>query len=185
MVCILIDHRNDVNMLKTQSFEHFDVICMVDKSTSHIKLLSICYFPTIDNFDVYFRWRFSERRARRKEESKLRHHHVISMVCALSGAHCNRNWKPMDAGKFGYGVAYGRPPVHSLHVRWCQMSHFVLAQLTIPRQILCEPRRHFISRLVYIIVLNRTDVDSDWRFDNLCGGHLQSQIELYHVSWWY
>ena len=26
---------------------------------------------------------------------------------------------------------------------------------------------------------------SDWRFDNLCGGHLQSQSELYHVSWWY
>ena len=25
---------------------------------------------------------------------------------------------------------------------------------------------------------------SDWRFDNLCGSHLQSQSELYHVSWW-
>ena len=35
-------------------------------------------------------------------------------------------------------------------------------------------------------VLNRTVVvDSDWRFDNLCGSHLQSQSELYHVSWWY
>ena len=34
------------------------------------------------------------------------------------------------------------------------------------------------------VVLNRTvvAVDSDWRFDNLCGGHLQSQSELYHVS---
>ena len=28
-------------------------------------------------------------------------------------------------------------------------------------------------------------VDSDWRFNNLCGSHLQSQSELYHVSWWY
>ena len=28
-------------------------------------------------------------------------------------------------------------------------------------------------------------VDSDWPFDNLCGSHLQSQSELYHVSWWY
>ena len=28
-------------------------------------------------------------------------------------------------------------------------------------------------------------VDSDWRFDNLYGSHLQSQNELYHVSWWY
>ena len=36
------------------------------------------------------------------------------------------------------------------------------------------------------IVLNRTVVvDSDWCFDNLCGSHLQSQSELYHVSWWY
>ena len=36
------------------------------------------------------------------------------------------------------------------------------------------------------VVLNRTVVvDSDWRFDNLCGSHLQSRSELYHVSWWY
>ena len=28
-------------------------------------------------------------------------------------------------------------------------------------------------------------VDSDWRFDNLWGSHLQSQSELYHISWWY
>ena len=36
------------------------------------------------------------------------------------------------------------------------------------------------------VVLNRTVVvDSDWRFDNLCGSHLQNQSELYHVSWWY
>ena len=51
---------------------------------------------------------------------------------------------------------------------------------------------HFKSRLSLIVrvnvVLNRTVVvDSDWRFDNLCGtgSHLQSQSELYHVSWWY
>ena len=49
---------------------------------------------------------------------------------------------------------------------------------------------HFKSRLSLIvrvnIVLNRTVVvDSDWRFDNLCGSHLQSQSELCHVSWWY
>ena len=48
-----------------------------------------------------------------------------------------------------------------------------------------EPRSHFKSRLSLIVrvnvVLNRTVVvDSDWRFDNLCG--LQSQSELYHVS---
>ena len=53
-----------------------------------------------------------------------------------------------------------------------------------------EPRSHFKSRLSLIVrvnvVLNRSVVvDSDWRFDNLCGSHLQSQNELYHVSWWY
>ena len=32
-------------------------------------------------------------------------------------------------------------------------------------------------------VLNRIVViDSDGRFDNLCGSYLQSQSELYHVS---
>ena len=48
----------------------------------------------------------------------------------------------------------------------------------------------FKSRLSLIVpvnvVLNRTVVvDSDWRFDNLCSSHLQSQSELYHASWWY
>ena len=52
-----------------------------------------------------------------------------------------------------------------------------------------EPRSH-IKRLSLIVrvnvVLNRTVVvDSDWRFDNLCGSHLHSQSELCHVSWWY
>ena len=51
-----------------------------------------------------------------------------------------------------------------------------------------EPRSHFkrLSLIVRVnVVLNRTVVvDSDWRFDNLCGSHLQSQRELYHVSWW-
>ena len=32
------------------------------------------------------------------------------------------------------------------------------------------------------VVVNRTVVDTDRRFDNLCGGHLQSKSELYHVS---
>ena len=62
-----------------------------------------------------------------------------------------------------------------------------------------EPRSHFkicsilppvkirLSLIVRVnVVLNRTVVvDSDWRVDNLCGSHLQSQRELHHVSWWY
>ena len=48
-------------------------------------------------------------------------------------------------------------------------------------------RRNFKSRLRLIVrvsvVLNRTVfVDSDWHFDNVCGSHLQSQSELYHIS---
>ena len=53
-----------------------------------------------------------------------------------------------------------------------------------------EPRSHFKSRLGLIVRVNvglnsTIVVDSDWRFDNLRGNHLQSQSELYHVSWWY
>ena len=49
---------------------------------------------------------------------------------------------------------------------------------------------YFKSRLSLIVrvnvVLNRTVVVGNvWSFDNLCGGHLQSPSELYHVSWWY
>ena len=45
---------------------------------------------------------------------------------------------------------------------------------------------NFKSRSSFIVgmnvVLNRTIVvDSDLRFDNLCGSHLHSQSELYHV----
>ena len=39
--------------------------------------------------------------------------------------------------------------------------------------------------VLVIVVLNNTVVDSDWRSDNLCGSHLQSQSELNHVTWWY
>ena len=35
------------------------------------------------------------------------------------------------------------------------------------------------------LITYRTVVDNDWHFDNLRGSHLQSQSELYHVSWWY
>ena len=34
------------------------------------------------------------------------------------------------------------------------------------------------------VVLHRTVVDSDLRFDNLWGSHLQSQSEFYHVGWY-
>ena len=63
---------------------------------------------------------------------------------------------------------------------------------SVNKRFICErfePRSHFkrLSLIVRVnVVLNRTVVvDCDWRFDNLCGSHLQSQSELCHVSWWY
>ena len=52
-----------------------------------------------------------------------------------------------------------------------------------------EDLKFYVSRWNMIVrvndVLNRTVNDSDRRFNNLCGSHLQSQCELYHVSGWY
>ena len=68
-----------------QSFEYFVVISMVDKSTNHGKLLSTRFFYyNIDSFDVHFRWSVSEIRAHDKENNKLCHYHVISIVCTLT-----------------------------------------------------------------------------------------------------
>ena len=45
-----------------------------------------------------------------------------------------------------------------------------------------EPRVHFVSRLSMIVrinvVLNRTVADSNRRFDNLCGSHLQCIVKV-------
>ena len=49
--------------------------------------------------------------------------------------------------------------------------------------MLCLSGFELYSRWVSLI--RTVVVDSDWRFDNLCGSHLQNQSELYHVSWWY
>ena len=51
-----------------------------------------------------------------------------------------------------------------------------------PRNLTWSVFKSRLSLIVWVnVVLNRTVVvDSDWRFDNLCG----SQSELYRVSWW-
>ena len=36
-----------------------------------------------------------------------------------------------------------------------------------------------------VVLKSTVVVDSDCRFSNLCGSHLQSQRELYHVSRWF
>ena len=49
-----------------------------------------------------------------------------------------------------------------------------------------EARSHFISRLSMLVRVNVVQnravvVDSDWRFDNLSGSHLQSQSVLFRI----
>ena len=42
-----------------------------------------------------------------------------------------------------------------------------------------------ICRLRAQSMISTVVVDSDWRFDNLRGSHLQRQSQLCYVSWWY
>ena len=72
---------------------------------------------------------------------------------------------------------------------------FFIVKMNIPKKSCCRPEKQKQQQKKYwrwnmidrvTLVLNRTVVvDSDWRFDNLCGSHLQSQSELYNVSCWY
>ena len=70
--------------------------------------------------------------------------------------------------------------VVTLHV----FAHNWILYVTMLLIIVIKSRLSLIVRVN--LVLNRTVVvDSDWRFDNLCGSYLQSQSEVYHISWWY
>ena len=54
------------------------------KLISRRKIIVDFFFNNnIDSFVVHFRRSFPENRAFEKEKSKLRHHHVISIVCTL------------------------------------------------------------------------------------------------------
>ena len=69
-----------------QSFEHFDVISMIDKSRDHGILSSIfVFYGNIDSFWRPFLLKFLGRWcwAREKEENKSRRHQVISIVCTV------------------------------------------------------------------------------------------------------
>jgi len=61
-----------------QSFEHFDVISVVDKS---IHIVVVLFFTIVLRFlYVHFRLRFSENRAREKEKNKLQHSRHFLML---------------------------------------------------------------------------------------------------------
>ena len=74
-------------------------------------------------------------------------------------------------------------------VEWGVRAIWTLGTGHFPYYYICKTEVYFkrLSLIVRVnVVLNRTVVvDSDWRFDNLCGSHLQSQSELYYVSWYY
>ena len=89
---------------------------------------------------------------------------------------CNKTRSPPASLLFkGQGTEHAT-------VKWPILKHTTPQALTALKTI-----KSRLSLIVQVnVVLNRTVVvDSDRRFDNLCGGHLQSLSELYHVSWWY
>ena len=106
-------------------------------------------------------------------EGSIKHRLVSSVgrapVCWAEG----RGFKPWQEQHSGSLSAVGPRRLTALSLVWLSwdVKHHCER---------FEPRSHFKSRLKLIVrvnvVLNRTVVvDSDWRFDNLCGSHLQSQ----------
>ena len=67
-------------VVSLQSFEHFDFIAMVDKSTDHWKVVvDLFFYNNLDGFEVVvFR-----KKAHARKKYKLHHRHVIFMVCTL------------------------------------------------------------------------------------------------------
>ena len=90
------------------------------------------------------------------------------------------SWRYSNSGSYGL---LGNSLKH-------QRPHSSRLELSLKHSLNTVIAAHIKSRLSLIVrvnvVLNRiVFVDSDWRFDNLCGSNLHSQSELYHVSWWY
>ena len=57
-----------------KSFEHFDVISMVDKSTDHGKMLSICFLQSHRQFCCPFRLKFLRESLARERRTNLQYH---------------------------------------------------------------------------------------------------------------
>ena len=70
-------------MVSMQSFEHFDIVSLVNESTERTKLLLLICFLSIE---------VSLENHTKKEKNKLRHHNVIFMVCTL----IDRSFYPMS-----------------------------------------------------------------------------------------
>ena len=60
-------------VVSLQSFEHLDVISMVDEGTDHGKLLfDLFFYHNMDTFDIHFHCNFLENLRPKKRKSKLR-----------------------------------------------------------------------------------------------------------------
>ena len=55
-------------VVSLQSFEHFDVISMVNKSTDHV-VVRLFFYHNIDSFDVYFNCNFLENAHPKKRKT--------------------------------------------------------------------------------------------------------------------
>ena len=74
----------------------------------------------------------------------------------------------------GLGKLHVRPPQVTLNVKFLLLSLFL--SLTLLRKWF-EPRSNipWLKKIIWVIGVLRRTVVSDWRFDNLCEGHLQSK----------
>ena len=81
------------------------------------------------------------------------------------------------------GANTSEKTLYWFHTVFLKPSTLVMDQWPVMMTLICH--QHNTGRLSTIarvnVVLNRTIVDSDRRFDNLSGSHLQRQSELYHV----
>ena len=78
MVCTLIDHRNDINMFKTQVEPRDAGELFHCKEYKPCKIVVDLFLRSILTvFKSIFYWSFLEYHAREKEQNKLYHHDII------------------------------------------------------------------------------------------------------------
>ena len=72
-------------VVSLQSFEHFDVIAIIDKRIDRGKFFRFVFYNNIDSFFVHSRWNYSENHPRKKEKNKLRAiGSLLLIVCCLT-----------------------------------------------------------------------------------------------------
>ena len=143
-------------------------------------------------------WLTSGRLAFTIQRAKARRRQEIKKMAAQVEGRCGVDIHLLTRPRFGAESSGSQPGYRKLfpHAPHSSKNNFFRIKISQRRDWECpslsyygswfEPTSHFKSRLSLIVrvnlVLNRTVVvDSDQRFDNLCGSHLPSQSELCHV----